>query len=154
METKKVPEFEVVGLYPLYGLEGEKLICSAHIYIIDYDLDIRGFVVHYFVDKEAEVFVPTATAYDHEDGKPVRYPVFATNNKEFHEKIKEELKKEAKECFKKFSFPKKFPRNYKQYINMGKPNFKVAKKPLKKVEPKFLKKTNERRVLSYSAPKR
>ena len=126
------PKFEVVGLYPLYGIKGAKLVMSAHIYIIDWDLDIRGFVVHHHVKplpddprQQCEVHVPMGKNWDYEEKKDVKFPVISTMRGKWIHKVKEALLKEGAEKFKKFVFPEKFPTSYFAYLKTGKSKSQV-----------------------------
>jgi hypothetical protein len=107
----KVPEFEIVGIYPLYGRRGRNLSMSGHVYIIDWDLDIRGFEIKTKVDGETRVLDPLLNSFDHESQERVTFPAVSMGSKmyELQKAIQSELKKEGEKFFKTFDFPKLFP---------------------------------------------
>lgn len=114
--------FEIVELYPMYGIPKNKLVYNAHVYLIDYDLDIRGFVVHAFakdhpknVKQQSKVYSPMAFAWDTDEEKVARFPVVSMTDKTLIDDIKKELIIEGKKRIKTFKFPKKFPKNFMQY---------------------------------------
>lgn len=150
MDKEFDPKFEIVELYPMYGLKGLKLVFNAHVYIVDWDLDIRGFVVHYFAKPDPEnpkrqniAYFPMVKCWDYEEKKLASFPALSSISGKWGDKIKEALIKAAEEKFKKFLFPENFPKSYFVYLEMGKDKQKVKLRPDKGVkpikEPKFFK---------------
>ena len=108
-------EFEVVGVYPIYGVRGKFLSFSGHIYLIDKEMDVRGFRVLISADGKHKVNEPTQIEYDHEEKKNVRFPIVKTGQ-DWWEKAKNALLEEAKKETKGFKWPKKFPKSYFNYL--------------------------------------
>jgi hypothetical protein len=142
MEGELDPKFEIVELYPMYGIKGKKLVLNAHVYIVDWDLDIRGFVVHYQVKPDPDdlkrqnmVYFPMAKSWDYEEKRVISFPTISTISGKWGEKIKVALIKAAEEKFKKFLFPENFPKSYFVYLEMGKDKEKIKLRPDKTVKP-------------------
>ena len=68
-------KLELVGVYPIPKRQNKKqvYIATAHFYIIDIGLDIRGVLVKKYNNKFFIAF-PTKKAYDPEAKKVVTYP--------------------------------------------------------------------------------
>ena len=133
--------FEIVELYPMYGIPKAKLILSAHVYLIDHDIDIRGFTVHVHSKeikddpkRTSKVYDPMAIAWDYDENKLVRFPIITMINDEIMDSIKQELINEGKKKLKSFKFPKNFPKNFFEYKALFKPKTKPKEddKPIKK----------------------
>lgn len=114
-------KFEVVDLFPMYGKKGMFIHCTAHVYLIDFQFDIRGWQVRYSKKKDALCYTmpPMGEAID-EDGNFCRYPLFSSMSKEYdvHEHIEKALLEEAKKRLKTFKFPKDFPRCWGEYMKL------------------------------------
>lgn len=143
MEEIIDPKFEIVGLYPLYGIIGAKLVMSGHIYLIDWDLDIRGFMIHCHAKPEQDnpkrqntAYAPGGKNWDYEEKKIVVYPIVSTIRGKWLEKVKEVLIKAGQEKFKKFVFPENFPKSYFAYIESRKEKEKVELKEDRKEIPR------------------
>lgn len=116
------PSYEIVELYPKYGKKGEFIVFTAHVYFLipPIEFDIRGYKVKYVVSEKNEVYDPTGLAYDFEDKKVARYPIFKLMGEEgekLMENLKGDLEKAAAEKYAIFRFTENFPRNYKGYKN-------------------------------------
>lgn len=125
-------KFEVVALYPNHGIKGQYLSMRAHVYIIDWDLDIRGFLVIVSKGKPTKVTDPMMTAWDFQEKKPVRFPVTKCMSSNILEEAKKQLKTKAEELFETFKFPKDFPKNYKEYLDFFRKRVKSEKNTGKK----------------------
>ena len=113
MENKK---FEIVGLYPIYGTYNKFLVFSGHLYLLDLEMDVRGFKIRLSLgSEESMVFDPLISEFDHEEGREVDFPVVSSINQEWWDEIKHEFLKFAEKEIKRFRWPKKFPKNYKEY---------------------------------------
>lgn len=130
-------KFEVVALYPNHGIKGQYLSIRAHVYIVDWDLDIRGFLIIVSEGKPTKVCDPMMTAWDFRENKVVRFPVTKCIGSGILEEVKEHLKLRGEEEFKKFDFPEGFPKGYADYCELIRASCKNTKEPKKKGFDKF-----------------
>lgn len=108
--------YEIVGLYPLYGYPEQHLTFSAHVYIIEpLPMDIRGWMINYKVEGDSYVYVPMGKNYDYEEKKVIGYPIIESDQKDWLFLIKQDLIKEAKKEFETFKFPPRFPKGFAEY---------------------------------------
>lgn len=91
-------QFELVEFYPITEksqVKDKNLLGTIHLYIIDYNFDLRGIRV-IKRGKNILFFLPHILGFDHESGERMRYPVFSFTNKKDHEDMMDFLHKEVK----------------------------------------------------------
>ena len=76
MEVKFIAFYEEI-----FDKEKKVLKGSAHVYIVDLDMDLRGVDVLFEAGK-AWITLPSQTRYDKEKQKDVRYPIIQFANRE------------------------------------------------------------------------
>ena len=92
-------KFELVDFYPTTEKNRKKsqrnLVGTVHLYIIDYQIDLRGIRVAKN-GKGLYFLMPHIFGQDHETGEQVRYPVFRFTNQKDHDEMMDFLHKEVK----------------------------------------------------------
>lgn len=136
-------KYEIVELYPIYGIPKCKLVMSAHIYLYDenFNMDLRGFTVHHhaFPDQDikiCKVYPPFQLNWDYEENRMVKFPVISFNDNKIFEDIVEKLLIAAKQKFKTFKFPTNFPKNFSAYLKMSKKKIKPPTDPVFELKKK------------------
>jgi len=100
-------KIEIVEMYPYERIDAKGVFkANMHVYVIDWDLDIRGFTFHRKGDKY-KVFFPNNRNFDRDEQKMVRFPVLNFSRKEKNEIFIKVVVEEAKKYFIKEVFPKK-----------------------------------------------
>ena len=81
---------ELVEFYPVKPKnEKSTLIGSAHFYLCDFEMDIRGCMVFKKKKNKVMVFLPTKFVKDHETGEDVKFPFISfTDGKKNRELMK------------------------------------------------------------------
>lgn len=78
-------QIEIVDFYQDYK-KGNNIKGSLHVYIIDYEMDIRGILVSH-IKKKWWFDLPFRFAIDAETNEKVKYPVISFSNKEKHDQL-------------------------------------------------------------------
>lgn len=92
---------EIVGFYPSKKKKKENLIQGTlHIYLIDYEIDIRG-IISCKNKKKWLFFLPNKFSLDNEENERVIYPIFSFSNIEKQKKLLDFLYKNAPEFIMK-----------------------------------------------------
>lgn len=94
-------KFEFVEFYPSNEKNRKKhdspnLLGTVHIYLIDFQIDLRGIRVLKSGNK-IFFFIPHIQTHDHETGEKVRYPVFRLNNQKNHDEMMKFLHNDVKQ---------------------------------------------------------
>lgn len=79
---------ELIGLYPLPPGKNKKTpLATAHVYLPDLDLDIRGIGVFY---SEGKYFIrlPHSKGWDPEAQKEVSFPIISSSNRIWEQAFK------------------------------------------------------------------
>lgn len=81
--------------FPITKRRNVKNIGTIHIYLIDYDIDLRGISINY---EEGKIFFqfPHFRTIDEDTKKPVSYPHFRFMNQQKHKELFDFLKNEVK----------------------------------------------------------
>lgn len=88
---------EIVEFYPLENKQNKyKLIGTLHIYLVDYEIDIRGIFAA--VAKNGAVFfnMPGGYGIDQETGKKVRYPYLGFTDSEKSKALMKEVREKGR----------------------------------------------------------
>ena len=90
-------EIEVVEFYPK-KVEREQMLLkgSLHVYLIDWQADLRGIFVHRIKD-QWRFFLPFGWGIDLETTQEVRYPILSLTDGEKHRKLVSNIRKQGKE---------------------------------------------------------
>ena len=94
-------KIEIVEAYPivLAGQNKKKTAFSLHVYIIDFDIDLRGIYAIKYKDSYI-IKMPYRNSVDSETKERVSYPVFKFMNQETMNKFLELIKEEVILFFK------------------------------------------------------
>lgn len=92
-------KIELIEFYPRKIPKNKSFVGTFHVYIEDFDIDIRGINV-YKIAKGFMVRLPDLVGKDPVTKKPVRYPLFQFANKVKHQAFVREIAKLVNEYFK------------------------------------------------------
>jgi hypothetical protein len=89
---------EIVGFY-LNLDKRKKIFGTFHVYLIDFDIDLRGIPV--FKGKAGYIIhFPHSTGIDEETKKPVRYPIFSFSDPEKHKELLGDIRQKGMDYLK------------------------------------------------------
>lgn len=92
-------KFELVDFYPITdknrGKAKKNLLGTIHIYVIDFQIDIRGIRV-VKNGKCIHFLMPHSFGIDHETGETVKYPIVRFTNQKDHDEMMNFLHNEVK----------------------------------------------------------
>jgi hypothetical protein len=121
----EIPVIEVVEFYPnKITKKGHKLEGTLHIYIIDWDVDIKGINVTCKANGYWFFGMPNKLGWDVDEKDNIRYPIFSFMDRERQRMFMAQIKKQGTEYINKEFLSKKKPKR----VNTKKPTqSKVAK---------------------------
>lgn len=93
------PRVEIVGIYPEKFRQG--VHATFHVFLPDFDMDIRGGIIKMRKHKPPLVFLPQASGTDDESGKIIHFPVISFTNAEYEKKLREAVIQAVRKELKK-----------------------------------------------------
>jgi hypothetical protein len=92
-------KFELVDFYPITdknrGRAKKNVLGTVHVYVIDYELDIRGIKV-VKCGNNLHFLMPHSFGIDLETGENVKYPIFRFTKQTHHEELMDFLHQQVK----------------------------------------------------------
>ena len=143
-------KLELIELYPMYGVVGKYLYLSAHVYLIDLGIDLRGVKVK--IDPNGvSLFDPTERSIDYANkAKLVSYPIFKFINVDLNALI---LPLVSEMALKMYRDPYTFDRLEKDYVTYQSVIFRLAEENVKVKHKLAAKKANAPKPKVAKGPK-